>query len=280
MPAALAAIAAADGASGLTAFVLPKKPRIGRRPTPPRKHTFTVVPIAALTDKRLTDRNRTILAMICSFANRAGITWVTQKIIGDQFGIKQQSVQKVFKKLRDAGYLEKLSGHKAGIKGSTYRIVYDPSITLDDALSIAGNGIDEDPPNPLEDPIMNNFRHGQPQPLGAFLPEIEKMKKRQAKPAEAQQQQQHQAVEATKLKMGRDYVNVYVAEARRICGVERVPNEQDVHIGNELAAAAVPWEAWQQIIRESLTWHQQAGKQPPLGLGYYRSVALNLREAL
>ena len=105
----------------MTQFKIPPKPQLKKRKTPPRKTQFAIMPLRALTDKRITDRNRTVLAMMSSFATRAGITWVTHKRIGEEFGITRQSIQRMVGKLRDAGYIEKVSGHKVG----TYFLVDD-----------------------------------------------------------------------------------------------------------------------------------------------------------
>ena len=56
----------------MTQFKIPPKPQLKKRKTPPRKTQFAIMPLRALTDKRITDRNRTVLAMMSSFASRAG----------------------------------------------------------------------------------------------------------------------------------------------------------------------------------------------------------------
>ena len=72
-----------------------------------------------------------------------------------------------------------------------------------------------------------------------------------------------------------EYSREFIHACRTICGVDRVLNEQDARIASELADLQLPIEKWQQILRDSLHWHQQSGKQPPLGLGFYRQLALS-----
>jgi hypothetical protein len=267
----------------MTDFIIPPKPRkLKQKPTPPRKTKYAILPIRALTDPRLTDRNRTILAMLSSFASRAGITWVTQKRIGQEFKISAPAVNKVFSKLRDFGYITKLSGHKVGIKGSTYRVIFDPDISLDDAIAIAGNGMDEMPEAPpeqqlpQEDPVTN-FRFNQPRAIGDIIKEIPVRKR---KIAEAATEGEPQVVNEERFSAtANDYTREFSLAVRSICGVERLPNEQDVRIASEFAEKQLPLEQWKQVLRESLIWHQQTGKQPPAGLGYYRQVALALTSA-
>jgi hypothetical protein len=257
----------------MTQFKIPPKPALKKRKTPPRKTQFAIMPLRALTDKRITDRNRTVLAMMSSFATRAGITWVTHKRIGEEFSISRQAIQRMVAKLRDTGYIEKVSGHKVGIKGITYRIIYDPKIKAEDAIAIAGNGIDlEVEEYQKEDPIMT-FRSHQPQPIGAFLKDIPV-----AKPKGKQKEQQVEVAEVQKVYKAEDYSRIYSLTAQAICGVERLPNEQDRVISAELATNRVDIDQFKQMLVESLTWHKQTGKQPPLGLGYYKQVALSLRK--
>lgn len=258
----------------MTQFKIPPKPQLKKRKTPPRKTQFAIMPLRALTDKRITDRNRTVLAMMSSFATRAGITWVTHKRIGEEFGITRQSIQRMVGKLRDAGYIEKVSGHKVGIKGITYRIIYDPKIKAEDAIAIAGNGIDlEVEEYQKEDPIMT-FRNHQPQPIGAFLKDIP-----MSKPKQVKKEQQKETAEVQKTVRAEDYSREFSRITQAICGVERLTNEQDRAIAAEFATHQVDLDQFKQMLVESITWHKQTGKQPPAGLGYYKQVALALRKA-
>ena len=257
----------------MTQFKIPPAPTLKKRKTPPRKTQYAIMPLRALTDKRITDRNRTVLAMMSSFANRAGITWVTHKRIGEEFGITRQSIQRMMAKLRDCGYIEKVSGYKVGIKGITYRIIYDPKIKAEDAIAIAGNGIDlEVEEYQKEDPIMT-FRNHQPQPIGAFLKGIP-----MAKPKQQNKTQQQEVEQVQKVYKAEDYSRIFSLTAQQICGVERLPNEQDREISIELATNRVDIDQFKQMLVESISWHKATGKQPPLGLGYYKQVALSLRK--
>jgi len=256
----------------MTQFKIPPAPTLKKRKTPPRKTQYAIMPLRALTDKRITDRNRTVLAMMSSFANRAGITWVTHKRIGEEFGITRQSIQRMMAKLRDCGYIEKVSGYKVGIKGITYRIIYDPKISAQDAVSIAGNGIDlEVEQYNQEDPVMT-FRNHQPQPIGAFLKDLPV-----AKPKSKQKEQHQDDAQVQKVYKAEDYSREFSRTAQAICGVERLPNEQDKAIAAEFATVQVDMDQFKQMLVESITWHKETGKQPPLGLGYYKEVALTLR---
>ncbi len=88
-------------------FELPKrKPRVVQKEAAPDLRKVAVLPIRAVFDQKLTHGALQVLAAVCAFANRAGITWVSQTRLAKDLGISQQAVAKQFKQLREAGYLE------------------------------------------------------------------------------------------------------------------------------------------------------------------------------
>ena len=102
----------------MTQFKIPPAPTLKKRKTPPRKTQYAIMPLRALTDKRITDRNRTVLAMMSSFANRAGITWVTQKRIGEEFKVTPQAIQRMLASLETVGTSRRYQVIKLASKGS------------------------------------------------------------------------------------------------------------------------------------------------------------------
>lgn len=113
---------------------------------PPSRKMFAVVPIRALEDKRLTDGAVRTLAKVCSWANRAGITWVSQTRIAAESGIRRQVIHKHMVILKKHGYIEVIRRGFRGFAGDTIRVVYDPQISATDAISIASRIEDARPP--------------------------------------------------------------------------------------------------------------------------------------
>lgn len=128
-------------------FKLPKKPRVVEKQAPPDQRKFCVVPMAALTDQRVHHLAIRVLALVCSYANRAGITWVGQQRIADHLGITKQAVNKAIKELKTAGYLEVMSKGFRGERADTIRIIYDPNIKAEDAIAITSSEEDTRPPH-------------------------------------------------------------------------------------------------------------------------------------
>lgn len=113
---------------------------------PPSRKMFAVVPIRALEDRRLTDGSVRTLAKVCSWANRAGITWVSMTRIAAESGVRRQVIHKHMTILKKHGYIEVIKRGFRGFAGDTIRIVYDPQISAMDAISIASKVEDARPP--------------------------------------------------------------------------------------------------------------------------------------
>ena len=127
-------------------FALPKKPRIKEKDAPPDQRKVAVLPIRAVFDKELTHGALTALAALCAYCNRAGITWVSQTRLASELGITQQAVAKQFRQLKDRGYLQIVKQGFKGQRTATLRVIYDPSITAEDAITMVSNKEDARPP--------------------------------------------------------------------------------------------------------------------------------------
>lgn len=127
-------------------FKIPAKPAVKEQEKPdPRK--FAVVPIRAIKDKGLTPTAFRILALVASYANRNGFTWVGQETLASAMGITNQAISLHIVALKAAGYLEETA--KAYWSGptarcSTLRVVFDPSLTTDDVIARSGSAEQED----------------------------------------------------------------------------------------------------------------------------------------
>jgi DNA-binding transcriptional ArsR family regulator len=133
-------------------FALPKKPRIKEKDAPPDQRKVCVMPIRALTDPKLTDGAVRILALLCSYCNRAGLTWVSQKRLSEDMKTSRQNITNQLAKLRDAGYVEIVRKGFRGERCNTLRVIFDPSITAEEAIIITSNKEDTRPPSMQETP--------------------------------------------------------------------------------------------------------------------------------
>jgi predicted transcriptional regulator len=128
--------------NNVVAFELPKKPKIKQKDAPPDQRKVCVLPIRAITDQAITDNMLRVLAVLCSYCNRAGLTWVSQKKLSEDMKVSQQAISKQLVKLTNAGYVEIVRKGFRGERSNTVRVIFD--ITVDTATAIAVT-------NPIED---------------------------------------------------------------------------------------------------------------------------------
>lgn len=145
-------------------FELPKrKPRVVQKEAAPDLRKVAVLPIRAVFDQKLTHGALQVLAAVCAFANRAGITWVSQTRLAKDLGISQQAVAKQFKQLREHGYLETVRKGFKGERTDTLRVIFDPSVDAATAIAVTSAIEDTRPPVMQKEQAMEAE---QPDPEG------------------------------------------------------------------------------------------------------------------
>lgn len=138
-------------------FQLPKKPKVRQKIAPPDQRTLAVVPIRAIADKDLGDATFRALALLCSYCNRAGITWVSQKKMAEVSNMSQQAISKHIAKLTKLGYVEVVRKGFRGERANTCRVIFDQSVDADTAIAIT---------NPIEDTRPPTMQDDKPDPEG------------------------------------------------------------------------------------------------------------------
>ena len=128
-------------------FKLPKRPKIIEKQAPPDQRKFAVVPMRAAIDTELHGFSVKVLVLLCSYANRAGITWVGQQRIAEHLQVSKQQVARAMKQLRDRGHIEVMSKGFRGERANTTRVIYDPEIKAADAIAVTSGQEDTRPPS-------------------------------------------------------------------------------------------------------------------------------------
>ena len=93
---------------------------------------FCVVPLKAFLNKKLTGENLRVLAVLASYANKGGFSFVSCSTIGKDLGCTPQNISKHLKKLEKAGAIESFNNYFPKLKGNTRRIIYDEKIKRED----------------------------------------------------------------------------------------------------------------------------------------------------
>jgi DNA-binding MarR family transcriptional regulator len=134
-------------------FTLPKVPKIVKKDKQPDQRQIAVMPLKALSDKRLDNQAIRVFGLVCSYANRAGITWVSRRTIANILEVTPQAVSKQVAALKRLGYIEVVRKGYKGQRTETMRIVFNSDITLKDALANASSTEDLRSPQMKEEEL-------------------------------------------------------------------------------------------------------------------------------
>lgn len=146
-------------------FKLPKKPKVRKKEPAPDQRKVSVLPIRAVFDQKLTHGGLQVLAAICAFSNRAGITWVSQTRLAKDLGISQQAVAKQFKQLRELGYVETVKKGFRGERTDTIRVIFDPTVDVATAIAVTSRIEDTRPPEMRKEQQMQQDNTIDPEGL-------------------------------------------------------------------------------------------------------------------
>lgn len=93
---------------------------------------FCVVPLKAFLNKKVSGENLRVLAILASYANKGGYSFVSLKTIAKDLGCTPANILKHLRKLEAQGIIETTSNYFPMLKGNTRRIIYDEKIKDDD----------------------------------------------------------------------------------------------------------------------------------------------------
>ena len=133
--------------SNVVDFKLPKKPKVKEKEAPPDLRRASIIPIRAVTDRRLHEAGLRLLLAICSYTNRAGITWVGGAQLATDLGVSKQAISKQFKSLVEFGYIEVMRKGFKGYANQTIRVIFDPTIDAETAIAVTSSIEDTRPPS-------------------------------------------------------------------------------------------------------------------------------------
>ena len=135
-------------------FDIPKKPKLKLKTAMPDQRQIAVMPLRALKDKTLRNGAIRVLGLVCSYANRAGITWVGQERLARDLGVTRSAITQYITILKKKNYVEILNkGRKLNFT-STMRVVYNEKLCAADAIAVAASTEDLRSPMMIRDEEM------------------------------------------------------------------------------------------------------------------------------
>lgn len=186
--------------SNVVDFKLPKKPKVREKEAPPDLRRASIIPIRAVTDRRLHEAGLRLLLAICSYTNRAGITWVGQAQLAKQLNVSKQAISKQFKSLVELGYIEVMRKGFKGYANQTIRIIFDPSIDAETAIAVTSSIEDTRPPSMKREQQMQQDNTINPEGLKRIQDMIKGVVKPVVPPPEEYQMPKGDTVTVAKMK--------------------------------------------------------------------------------
>lgn len=115
-----------------------KKPRIRQKVQAPDQRSITVCPIRAATDRNLTPMELRALLVLCSYTNKAGVTWAGLERIGQDLGVSRVRAGVLIRSLGDKGYVRVIHKGFKGYCADSRQVVFKADISADQAAAVAG----------------------------------------------------------------------------------------------------------------------------------------------
>jgi hypothetical protein len=123
-------------------FKLPDKPSISLKEKKPDGRYYSVVPLRAIHDKRLTRGDLINLITLCSYCSNNGFTFVAYSTMAELRGLSQPNISRGMMKLQKLGYFEIVRKGYTGLRGALKRVIYDEKINHVDQLAISNTPLD------------------------------------------------------------------------------------------------------------------------------------------
>jgi DNA-binding MarR family transcriptional regulator len=131
--------------------VAKRRPKIIEKEDVPHQKAYCITPFRAASDKNLHEQTLRVLMILCSYTNRAGITWVGQTTMAKQLGVHQQAISRQIKLLEKLGYLQVVSKGFKGERADTRRVIFDETVSTEDAIAIVSGQEDARPPSMVKE---------------------------------------------------------------------------------------------------------------------------------
>jgi len=241
---------------------------------------FAVIPIEACRDHRLHGTAAfSVLALICSYCDYLGVTWVSQGRIASELGVSRQAVAKQIKKLREYGYIKDAKPLNKWQKTRSIRVVFKR----------APEDLDEAKAN-LTAAQQIGVEEGRRQAGLQFQQEakeqLEKINRQPNQPVDNSQGVQPLEVaggatsgSCINTPYNDKSINYYSDEARQFCvmflrsaesfGTPRIINDRDIDVMSQWIRNGLTREKWAKILEDHWQYCRDKHRDYARGIGYF-----------
>jgi DNA-binding Lrp family transcriptional regulator len=241
---------------------------------------FAVIPIEACRDHRLHGTAAfSVLALICSYCDYLGVTWVSQGRIASELGVSRPAVARQIKKLKEYGYIKDAKPLNKWQKTRSIRVVFKRApedldeakanltaaqqIQVEEGRRQAGNQFKEEAKEQLEkisrqpdQPVDNSIGGVTSEVTGGVTP-----------------------LGYTNTPYNDKSINYYSDEARQFCvmflrsaesfGTPRIINDRDVDVMSSWIRNGLTREKWAKILQDHWQYCRDKHRDYARGIGYF-----------
>jgi hypothetical protein len=125
----------------MKSFNIPDKPSIEFKQQKPDARRFSVIPLRAIHDKRLTRGDYVNLITLCSYCSNNGFTFVAYSTMAKLRGCSSQNIGRGMKKLEKLGYFKIVRKGYTGLRGALKRVIFDETLSINDVVAISNTPI-------------------------------------------------------------------------------------------------------------------------------------------
>lgn len=230
---------------------------------------YCIIPIEAVRDHRLHGTSAfSVLALICTYTDYLGVTWVSQGKIAQELGISRQAVWRQVKKLKEYGYIVEEKALNKWQTTKSLKVVFKNApkdieeakanltagqqITVEEGRRQAANQFKEQANAPVDNSVGGATSEvaGGATPLG-FTNEPYNDKS----------------------------ISNYSDEARQFCvmflrsaesfGTPRIIQDRDVEVMSQWIRNGLTQEKWAKILQDHWEYCRDKSRDYARGIGYF-----------
>lgn len=230
---------------------------------------YCIIPIEAVRDHRLHGTSAfSVLALICTYTDYLGVTWVSQGKIAQELGISRQAVWRQVKKLKEYGYIVEEKALNKWQTTKSLKVVFKNApkdieeakanltagqqITVEEGRRQAANQFKEQAKAPVDNSVGGATSEvaGGATPLG-FTNEPYNDKS----------------------------ISNYSDEARQFCvmflrsaesfGTPRIIQDRDVEVMSQWIRNGLTQEKWAKILQDHWEYCRDKSRDYARGIGYF-----------
>jgi len=84
-----------------------------------------MLPTRAAKDNNLSNGALSVLVLLCSYCDKDGTTWVSQKTLSEDMDVTRQAITKQIMQLRKLGYVQTIKKGHRNVHSNTLQVIFD-----------------------------------------------------------------------------------------------------------------------------------------------------------